>query len=82
MAVQRMIGVWHCGPDAIGTIKAGILVYARPVGGRSWEVMPEAMVVAWFRKCCISNGLDGIKDADLFECASEKEDLNTVFGYG
>lgn len=35
--------------------------------------IPEAMVAAPFRKCCISNALEGIEDSDLFVCKSNKD---------
>lgn len=39
----------------------------------AWRSLPEEMVVRAFKKCCISNALDGTEDDMLWEAASEKQ---------
>lgn len=72
-----MDGIWHCGPDAVGTLKAGVLVYARPVNGQQ-AAITKAMVAASFHKCCASNAPDSTKDSEISEGTSDKEDPDTT----
>ncbi|KAH7940643.1 hypothetical protein HPB49_002742 [Dermacentor silvarum] len=37
------------------------------------KAIPDAMVAASFKKCCISNSLDGTDDSEVWECTSNKE---------
>lgn len=39
----------------------------------AWKSLPEEMVRKSFRKCCISNALDGTEDDALWDIASEKQ---------
>lgn len=39
----------------------------------AWAAIPEGMVAASFKKCCIANSLDGTEDSELWECDSNKE---------
>ena len=45
----------------------------------AWKAIPESIIVGSFKKCCISNGLDGSEDDILSEDDGEdKEDSDWV----
>jgi len=45
----------------------------------AWKVIPESTIVRYFKKCCISNALDGSEDDILWEDDDEdKDDSNWV----
>lgn len=80
--VRRLYNEWMAS-DTVALTPSGRLKRASPSMLAQWVVdawaeIPEAMVAASFRKCCISNALDGAEDDDLFECASDKEDSDTT----
>jgi len=40
----------------------------------SWKAIPESIIVRYFKKCCLSNGLDGSEDDVLWEEYGEDKD--------
>jgi len=40
----------------------------------AWKAVPESIIVRSFKKCCISNALDGSKDYILWEDDGEDKD--------
>jgi len=42
----------------------------------AWKAIPESTVFRFFKKCCISNALDGSKDDILQEDDGEDNDDN------
>jgi hypothetical protein len=40
----------------------------------AWKAIPESIIVQSFKKCCISNALDGSKDDILWEDDGEDKD--------
>ena len=40
----------------------------------AWEAIPESIIVRSFKKCCISNALDGSEDDILWEDDDEDKD--------
>jgi len=40
----------------------------------AWKAIPESIIVRSFRKCCISNALDGSEDDILWEDDGEDKD--------
>jgi hypothetical protein len=40
----------------------------------AWKAIPESIIVRSFKKCCISNALDGSEDAILWENDGEDKD--------
>lgn len=46
----------------------------------AWAAIPEKMVAVSFKKCCISNSLDGLEDDELWECDSDKENSDISDG--
>jgi hypothetical protein len=40
----------------------------------AWKAIPESIFVRSFKKCCISNGLDGSKDDIVWEDNVEDKD--------
>ena len=40
----------------------------------AWKAIPENIIVRSFKKCCISNALDGSEDEILWEDDGEDED--------
>ena len=40
----------------------------------AWEAIPESIIVRFFKKCCISNALDGSEDDILWEDDGEDKD--------
>ena len=42
----------------------------------AWNAIEGDMIVKSFKKCCISNALDGTEDDDLWSSGSEDEDYN------
>ena len=40
----------------------------------AWKVIPETIIVRSFKKCCISNGVDGSEDDILWEDDGEDKD--------
>jgi len=40
----------------------------------AWKVIPESIIVRSFKKCCISNALDGTEDHILWEDDGEDKD--------
>ena len=40
----------------------------------AWKVIPEHIIVRSFKKCCISNALDGSEDDNLWEDDGEDRD--------
>lgn len=39
----------------------------------AWHLLPDEKVLRAFKKCCISNALDGTEDDVLWETASQKQ---------
>ena len=44
----------------------------------AWKAIPESIIVRSFKKCCISNGLDGSEDDILWEDDDEDKDSDWV----
>ena len=45
----------------------------------AWKAIPESIIVRSFKKCCISNALDGSEDVILWEDDGEdKDDSDSV----
>ena len=45
----------------------------------AWKAIPESIIVSSFKKCCISNALDGSEDDILWEDDGEdKDDIDCV----
>jgi len=40
----------------------------------AWKAIPESIIVRSFKKCCISNALDGSEDDILWEEDGENKD--------
>ena len=40
----------------------------------AWKAIPESIIVRSFKKCCISNALDGSEDDILWEDDGENKD--------
>ena len=40
----------------------------------AWKAIPESIIVRSFKKCCISNALDGSEDDILWEDGGEDKD--------
>jgi len=40
----------------------------------AWKVIPESIIVKYFKKCCISNALDASEDDILLEDDGEGKD--------
>jgi len=40
----------------------------------AWKAIPESIIIRYFKKCCISNALDGSEDDILWEDDSEYKD--------
>jgi len=40
----------------------------------AWKAIPESIIVWFFKKCCISNALDGSEDDILWEDDGEDKD--------
>jgi hypothetical protein len=40
----------------------------------AWKAIPESIIVISFKKCCISNALDGSEDDILWEDDGEDKD--------
>jgi len=40
----------------------------------AWKSIPESIIIRSFKKCCISNALDGSKDDNLWEVDGEDKD--------
>ena len=40
----------------------------------AWKVIPESIIVRSFKKCCLSNALDGSEDDILWEDDGEDKD--------
>ena len=40
----------------------------------TWKAIPESIIVRPFKKCCISNALDGSEDYSLWEDDGEDKD--------
>jgi len=40
----------------------------------AWKTIPESIIVSSFKKCCISNALDGSEDDILWEDDGEDKD--------
>ena len=40
----------------------------------AWKAIPENIIVRFFKKCCISNALDGSEDDILWEDDGEDKD--------
>ena len=40
----------------------------------AWKAIPESIIVRSFKKCCISNALDGSEDNFLWEDEGEDKD--------
>jgi len=40
----------------------------------SWKAIPESIIARSFKKCCISNALDGSEDDILWEDDDEDKD--------
>ena len=44
-----------------------------------WKAIPESIIIRSFKKCCISNALDGSEDDVLWEDdVEDKDDRNWV----
>jgi hypothetical protein len=42
----------------------------------AWKAIPESIIVRSFKKCCISNALDGSKDDILWKGDVEEKDVS------
>jgi len=42
----------------------------------AWKAIPESIIVRSFKKCCISNALDGSEDQILWEDDGEDKDYS------
>ena len=40
----------------------------------AWKAIPEIIIVRFFKKCCVSNALDGSEDDILWEDDGEDKD--------
>jgi hypothetical protein len=40
----------------------------------AWKAIPESIIVRFFKKCCISNALDGSEDGILWEHNGDNKD--------
>jgi len=40
----------------------------------AWKAIPESIIVRFYKKCCISNALDGSEDDILWEDDGEDKD--------
>ena len=40
----------------------------------AWKAIPESIIIRFFKKCCISNALDGTEDDILWEDGGEDKD--------
>jgi hypothetical protein len=40
----------------------------------AWKAIPESIIVRSFKKCCISNALDGSEDDIIYENNGEDKD--------
>ena len=40
----------------------------------AWKAIPESIIIRSFKKCCISNALDGSEDGVLWEDDGEDKD--------
>jgi hypothetical protein len=40
----------------------------------AWKAIPVSIIIRSFKKCCISNGLDGFEDDILWEDDGEDKD--------
>lgn len=75
--VRRLYNEWMASDETAltpsGRLKrASPSVVARWIAD-AWAAIPDAMVAASFKKCCISNSLDGTDDSEVWECTSNKE---------
>lgn len=78
--VRRLYSEWMAS-DSIALTPSGRLKRASPSMlaqwvADAWSAIPEEMVAASFKKCCISNRLDGTEDDELWECKSDKENTD------
>jgi hypothetical protein len=44
----------------------------------AWKAIPESIIVRSFKKCCISNTLDGSEDVILWEDDGEDKDDDSI----
>jgi hypothetical protein len=44
----------------------------------AWKAIPESIIVRFFKKCCISNALDGYEDDILWEDDGEDKDDDSI----
>jgi hypothetical protein len=44
----------------------------------AWKAIPESTIVRFFKKCCISNVLDGSEDDIVWEDDGEDKDDNDL----
>jgi hypothetical protein len=44
------------------------------VGVAAWKAIPESIIIRSFKKCCISNALDGFEDGIVWEDDVEDKD--------
>lgn len=75
--VRRLYNEWMASDETAltpsGRLKrASPSVVARWIAD-AWAAIPDAMVAASFKKCCISNSLDGTDDSEVWECTSDKD---------
>ena len=54
-------------------LRAAPSEFARWVSA-AWKAIPESIIVRFFKKCCISNALDGPEDDILWEDNGEDKD--------
>jgi len=40
----------------------------------AWKAIPESIIIRSFKKCCLSNAMDGSKDNILWEDSGEDKD--------
>ncbi|KAH7979123.1 hypothetical protein HPB49_008285 [Dermacentor silvarum] len=73
-AKDRGISGPRNGLDTVGPFEAGISVGSSSLDSRRLgSYTRRYMVAASFKKCCISNSLDGTDDSEVWECTSNKE---------
>lgn len=74
--VRALYSEWMAGDNPrtpTGRLRRPPLATVSGWVSEAWRSLPEEMVVRAFKKCCISNALDGTEDDMLWEAASERQ---------
>lgn len=77
--VRRLYQEWMSNSNAAlsltptGRLKRASLATLAQWVADAWAAIPEQMVLASFRKCCISNAMNGSEDDDVWLLSSDKE---------